>query len=92
MEKEEYESSGKSSVIRGKIGDRITYVRIPIINKYPLPNENTHPIEALYLYLRYINFQLNQAEEKDEHLIEVANKALNVFKTFEVIDTELLEQ
>lgn len=78
----------KPGVIRDTVnnGERMPYARIPIINKFPLPNENTHPIEALFLYLRYLSLIVKN--DKKEECLEIISKALEVFKTFEVVDTE----
>lgn len=88
MEKQIFKRDYK--VIRDKLknSDRIPYARIPIINKYPLPMENEHPIKALYLFLRYIKFHLENQEKNNKHLIEISEKALKVFETFEVVDIE----
>lgn len=72
-------------VMRGKIGDITTYGRIPIINKYPLPNEDTHPIEAIKLYLKYLTLILQYPDTNIEAL-KISHQALDIFKTFEVVD------
>ena len=53
-------------VMRGKLGDKTTYARIPIRNRYPLPNEeiqHKYPVEAIRLLAAHAGFELQCYKE-----------------------------
>lgn len=54
-------------VMRGKIKDRTTYARLPIKNKYPLPTKDTHPMEAVWMRLRYAAFCIREQRYEEAH-------------------------
>lgn len=54
-------------VMRGKIKDKTTYARMPIKNKYPLPSKDTHPMEAVWMYIRYAALCIREARYKEAH-------------------------
>lgn len=54
-------------VMRGKIKDKTTYARMPIRNKYPLPTKDTHPIEAVWMYVRYAAFLIREKMYEEAH-------------------------
>lgn len=72
-------------VMRGKLPDgRITYARIPIINKYPLPNiqmEQDAPFDALYMLIRYAHLQCRCGSQ--EECQKVIERALRIIESVE---------
>lgn len=43
----------KLRVIRPVVNGKVKYARILLMNKYPLPNEDTDPLNAIAMYARY---------------------------------------
>lgn len=76
-----------SRVMRGTINGKATYARIPIVNKYPCPNKDDDPINALIKLVRYSWLMAQYEETKDEslHALSEAKKIADVFKDVEVV-------
>lgn len=73
----------KPRVMRGIINGKATYSRIPILNKYPLPSEDTAPIEVWHQCIRHAMMVIRVGASDIGSIYRVLNRAMKAFEGIE---------